>query len=39
LTIETTEVVKVEKKKQTIVEQKTFPMVDISETKIIITFK
>ena len=39
LTIETTQVVKIEKKKQTIVEQKTFPMVDISETKIVITFK
>jgi len=39
LTIETTEVIKVEKKKQTIVELKTFLMVDISETKIVITFK
>lgn len=39
LTIETTEIVKVEKKKQTIVEQKTFAMDKISETKIVITFK
>ena len=39
LTIETTEVVKVEKKKQTIVELKIFQMDEISETKIVITFK
>jgi len=39
LMIETTEIVKVEKKKQTIVEQKTFAMDKISETKIVITFK
>jgi ribosome maturation factor RimP len=39
LTIETAEIVKVEKKKQTIVEQKTFAMDKISETKIVITFK
>ena len=39
LTIETTEIVKIDKKKQTIVEQKTFAMDQISETKIVITFK
>lgn len=39
LTIETTEILKVEKKKQTVVEQKTFAMDQISETKIVITFK
>jgi ribosome maturation factor RimP len=39
LTIETAEIVKIEKKKQTIVEQKTFAMDKISETKIVITFK
>lgn len=39
LTIETSEIVKIEKKKQTVVEQKTFAMDQISETKIVITFK
>ena len=39
LTIETTEIIKIDKKKQTIVEQKTFAMDQISETKIVITFK
>jgi len=39
LTIETSEVIKVGKKKETVVEEKSFAMDEISETKIVITFK
>lgn len=39
LEIETTDIVKVGKKKESVVENKTFAMEDINETKIVITFK
>lgn len=39
LEIETTDIVKVGKKKESVVDNKTFAMEDINETKIVITFK